>query len=446
MRATEANFLHFLSGNNKQFIIPIYQRTYSWTFEQCNQLWNDINRLANHPEIPGHFIGSIVYIAKGIYTVTAIQSLMVIDGQQRITTVSLLLAAIGKAADKNKNYPNISLNKIRNSYLSNFQGEGEFRNKLILTKSDKETFINLIDGIPLPDNSSKRIVENFDYFSRLIKENKSDLRKLFEGIGKLIIVDVSLDRTQDNPQLIFESLNSTGLELSQADLIRNYILMGQEPETQKELYENYWYPMEKSFGQNEYIKYFDRFMRDYLTIKNEGKIPKIKEVYKEFKVFAPINNHKTIEPTLKNIYVYSKYFVGLAFGKNMDDKISTAIKDINTLKVEVAYPFLMEVLRDYSEQVINKEDVIGVLRLVESYVFRRAICGIPTNSLNKTFATLYKEIKKEHYMESINAALLNKDSYRRFPLDDESLREFMVKDLYNFRNRNYCSAVEKLDT
>lgn len=437
MRATEANFLQFLSGNNKQFIIPIYQRTYSWTFEQCKQLWDDIIRLSRNPEIPGHFIGSIVYIAKGIYAVTPIQQLLVIDGQQRLTTISLLLAAIGEIADEKKEYPEISLNKIRNNYLSNFQADGELRNKLILTQSDKDTFINLANGTPSPLNASKRILENYEYFKRLINENKTDLENLFEGIGKLLIVDVSLDRTQDNPQLIFESLNSTGLELSQADLIRNYILMGQEPQTQVKLYEKYWYPMEKSFGQNEYTKYFDRFMRDYLTIKNEGQIPRIKEVYKEFKIFAPISNNQNIEQIVKDIAKYSDYFVTLAFEQSTDNEILNAIKDINTLKVEVAYPFLIEILKDFNDNTITREELLLVLRMVESYVFRRAICGIPTNSLNKTFATLYREIITENYVESLKAALLNKDSYRRFPSDEEFKREFVIKDLYSFRNRNY---------
>lgn len=437
MKATEANFLQFLAGNNKQFIIPIYQRTYSWTFEQCKQLWDDIIRLTNHPEIPGHFIGSIVYIAKGIYAVTAIQPLLVIDGQQRLTTISLLLAAIGKVADEQGDHPNISSNRIRNFYLTNFQEVGELSHKLVLTQSDKETLINLVNGIPLPSNPSKRIIENFDYFERLIREKKPDLEMLFEGLGKLLIVDVSLDRSQDNPQLIFESLNSTGLELSQADLIRNYILMGQEPEIQTYLYQKYWYPMEKSFGHNEYIEYFDRFMRDYLTIKSEGKIPRISEVYKEFKIFAPIKNHVSIEPTVKDIFAYSKYFVSLAFEQSTDSEISNAISNINILKVEVVYPFLMEVYKDLNEQIISKCDFIEVLQMVESYVFRRVICGIPTNSLNKTFASLYREINKEKYMESLKAALLNKDSYRRFPTDDEFKREFVIKDVYNFRNRNY---------
>jgi len=255
-------------------------------------------------------------------------------------------------------------------------------------------------------------------------------------MSKLIIVDISLDRDHDNPQLIFESLNSTGLDLSQADLIRNYVLMKLEPKEQEELYKSYWYPMERGFGNLTESSLFDRFMRDYLTLKT-GRIPNIRNVYSAFKEYVSKQKSVDIEAILKDIYQFSKYFVYLAFQTEKDKEINDILKDINALRVDVSYPFLLEVYDDYNKQTISKDQFISILKLVESYVFRRAICGVPTNSLNKTFATFSKEVNKEKYLESVQAVFALKDSYRRFPNNEEFMRELKVKDIYNFRNRNY---------
>ena len=243
-----------------------------------------------------------------------------------------------------------------------------------------------------------------------------------------------MDRERDNPQLIFESLNSTGLELTQADLVRNYILMGLEKKEQETLYVDYWFPMEKNFGHAEYSDLFDRFMRDYLTIKT-GKIPNIKDVYSAFKTYA--QKFESMKELVEEIYKYSKYFVSFALEKEEDADIKVVIKDINTLKVDVSYPFLLQTYEDYSQDKITKKELLRILKDIESYVFRRAICGIPTNSLNKTFANLYKEIKQENYLESFTAAVLLKDSYRKFPRNKEFKEQLIIKDVYNLRIRNY---------
>ena len=281
MKATQANLLSLLNGP-RQFVVPIYQRTYSWTDKQCRQLWTDIVRIAVNDKEPAHFVGSIVYIEKGIYQVTAVPQLLVIDGQQRLTTISLLLAALARALDGTESKSDISAKKIENYYLFNGEEEGDLRYKLMLTQSDRDTYFRLIDGTVLPTKSSARLLENYKFFETQMRESGIDPSVLYRGIGKLIIVDVSLDRMYDNPQLIFESLNSTGLALTHADLIRNYILMGQEPTIQNNLYSTYWYPMENSFGHDVYEWLFSRFMRNYLTLKSKsGAIPKIDEVYSE---------------------------------------------------------------------------------------------------------------------------------------------------------------------
>lgn len=435
MKASEANFLNFMQGT-KQFIVPIYQRKYSWTKQQCKQLWNDIVRAGKDDSIDGHFAGSIVYIGKGVYQSTAVPQLLVIDGQQRMTTLTLLLMALRKAIEESEGSFDITKKKITNYYLVNNEEEEDLYYKLILTQGDKSTLLNLVTEDPLPKEYSQRLYENYHFFLEQIRDGKINLNQLYKGISKLMIVDISLEKDKDDPQLIFESLNSTGLDLSQADLIRNYVLMRLDPKEQTSLYTNYWHPMEKSFGSLNDSSLFDRFMRDYLTVKT-GRISNIRNVYSDFKKFVRNQKEQTIQQIVEDIYQYSKYFVKLAFQKDDAQDINEVLIDINALKVDVSYPFLMEVYNDYEKQKLTKSEFIAVLRVVESYVFRRAICGVPTNSLNKTFSTMAGEIDKNHYLESIHAIFLLKDTYKRFPNDEEFMRELTVKDVYNFRNRNY---------
>ncbi|MEH2012030.1 DUF262 domain-containing protein [Nostoc sp.] len=437
MKATETNFLKFLDGN-KQLIIPIYQRPYSWTITQCQQLWNDVLRAANDDRISGHFIGSLVHMADSIYLTAAIPKLLVIDGQQRLTTLTLILSILSKAIKATSEEFDITSDALEDFYLFNRHAKGNERYKLLLNQKDRETLIFLLEDKEIPDNSSPRIVENYRHFDSQIRKLDIDLNSLYRGICKLMIVEISLERDRDDPQLIFESLNSTGLELSEADKIRNYVLMGLQPDEQEEIYKYYWHPMEQNFDNMGNSEIFDRFIRDYLTIKSRsGTIPNIKDVYSSFKVYVQGQKNTLIKNIVADIYRYSKYFVKLALAQETDQEIRQVITDINTLKVDVAYPFLIEVYDDYIQNKINMQEFIKILKLVESYVFRRSICGIATNSMNKTFATLIREIDPENYLESLQITLSRKSNYQRFPDDDEFRREFIVKDIYNFRGRNY---------
>ena len=433
MKAKETNLLKFLQGP-KQFQIPIFQRTYSWELRQCDQLWRDVYRVGQDADSVGHFMGSVVYIEGGIYVSSAVTQLVVIDGQQRLATLALLLAALARDIETQRLEIGITRSKLENYYIFNAEEEDEQRHKLLLTRKDRETLIHILEGRELPSSPSPRLVENYKFFEDRIR--KADVEVVYSGVQKLLIVDISLERRYDNPQLIFESLNSTGLDLSQADLIRNYVLMGQEPQLQTRLYEEYWFAMEQRFG-DEYDKLFDRFMRDYLTLKT-GRIPKIGEVYSSFKDYVQDDDGpEQIEAVVSDINYYSKHYVRMALETEQDPELRRAFADINTLRVDVAYPFLLEAYEDYVRHVITKREFVKVLRLVESYVFRRAICGIPTNSLNKTFATLTRNVDKGNYLDSLAVVFLRMMSYRRFPLDGEFREEFIVKDVYNFRSRNY---------
>ena len=437
MKATEANLLKFLR-KSPQFVIPIYQRNYSWTAAQCRQLWADLMRAGRDEKVNAHFIGSIVYVERGLSSVTSQEALLVIDGQQRLTTCTLLIAALAKhfeAQGLGEMLEAFSNKKLRNYYLLNPDEEGERHFKLILSETDKETLLAILQNAPMPTEISSRIRENYSLFQELVSSHHGELSAICQGLAKLVIVDVSLDRAHDNPQLIFESMNSTGLELSQADLIRNYILMGLEPKLQTDLYKTYWRPMERAFGQAAYVVHFDAFMRHYLTAKT-GEIPNVREVYTAFKTFARTVKGDTRD-LVADIHAYASYYCAMALQSETDVALKQAFHDLRELKVDVAYPFLLDVYHDYREGRLTSDEVLQIVRLVESYVFRRAICAIPTNSLNKTFAGMSRTLKKDRYLESVQAAFLMLPSYRRFPSDNEFQREIKVRDLYNFRSRSY---------
>lgn len=430
MKATEAKLLDLLK-KSPQFVIPIYQRTYSWTDTECRQLWDDVVRCGSDPAISVHFVGSIVYIEQGLSQVTHQSPLLVIDGQQRLTTVTLLIAAVAQALGETEPVDGFSPRKLRNYYLLNPEESGERHYKLILSQTDKASLTAIVAQTEQPKESSIRVTQNFKLFSDLIGSCNGDLVAVCNGLAKLVVVDVALNRDQDNPQLIFESMNSTGRELSQADLIRNFILMGIEHGLQTRLYEQYWRPLELDFGQAAYATHFDPFMRHYLTVKT-GEIPKQSQVYEAFKAHARSKRVEQagIEALVKDIRDFGQYFCAMTLGPEDDADLDLAFADLGGLKADVVYPFLLELYHDYATGQLAGAEFVEAVRLVESYVFRRAVCAIPTNSMNKTFATFTKALKKDRYLESIKAHFLTMPSYRRFPSDDEFRREVQTRDLY----------------
>jgi len=424
MKATEAKLLEFLK-KSPQFVIPIYQRTYSWGERECRQLWDDILRTGRNDAVSAHFVGSIVYVEKGLYSVSSQSPLLVIE-------------ALARSLGESEPLEGFSARKLRSYYMLNPLEDGERRYKLLLSQTDKASLVSLLDGHAKPKDHSIRVEANFGFFEERVAEAEDEVPALCKGLAKLVVVDISLNRDQDNPQLIFESLNSTGRELSQADLIRNFILMGLEPQLQAKLYEQYWQPMEVDFGQEGYATHFDSFMRHYLTVKT-GDIPKLREVYEAFKQHArsPEVAGAGVEALVADIRTFAGYYCAMALGSEPDPDLKAAFHDLRELKVDVAFPFLLELYGDYAAQRLAKVELLHATRWVEGYVFRRAVCGIPTNSMNKTFATFTRALKKDRYLESVAAHFLLLPSYRRFPADDEFQRELQAKDLYNFRSRSY---------
>lgn len=436
--------LNKLLNTSRQFIVPIFQRNYSWQKSQYEQLWFDILRASKFKEKQNHFIGSIVYIDMGTPAGRP-QQLLLIDGQQRLTTISILLCAIKDYVQKfNLETKLINLAKIKNQFLYNSDEIYEDRYKLLLNVQDKETYIKLIDNTIFTVNKpATNIIKCYEFFYERIEDfikQYGQIDEIYAGIFKLSLVSISLDKDSDNPQMIFESMNSTGKDLSQTDLLRNYLLMDLTPEKQTRLYKTYWKPMEELFGEDIYkndVNKFDYFIRDFLTLKSDtGHICKINNVYENFKRYYLDNNCEKFA-VLKDLFTYAKYYACIDLLQENDDELKLYWQEFKKLDSHVVYPFLLKLYDDYSCQILIKEDFKKILQVVISYLWRRAICEIPTNSLSKTFATLYQAVDKDDYVNSIIKAFVFKSSYKRFSSDYEVREKLQTKDIYHFRLRKY---------
>ena len=436
--------LNKLLNTSRQFIVPIFQRNYSWQKSQYEQLWFDILRASKFKEKQNHFIGSIVYIDMGTPAGRP-QQLLLIDGQQRLTTISILLCAIKDYVQKfNLETKLINLAKIKNQFLYNSDEIDEDRYKLLLNVQDKETYIKLIDNTIFTVNKpATNIIKCYEFFYERIEDfikQYGQIDEIYAGIFKLSLVSISLDKDIDNPQMIFESMNSTGKDLSQTDLLRNYLLMDLTPEKQTRLYKTYWKSMEELFGEDIYkndVNKFDYFIRDFLTLKSDtGYICKINNVYENFKRYYLDNNCEKFA-VLKDLFTYAKYYACIDLLQEKDDELKLYWQEFKKLDSHVVYPFLLKLYDDYSCQILIKEDFKKILQVVISYLWRRAICEIPTNSLSKTFATLYQAVDKDDYVNSIIKAFVFKSSYKRFSSDYEVREKLQTKDIYHFRLRKY---------
>lgn len=433
MDARKGNIYEILNGN-KQFLIPVYQRYYSWDIEQCKRLWDDIVEMHKKGKV-GHFVGSIVNIAEQAMP-TGVQKYMIIDGQQRMTTLSLLLLALRDYAIKNPEDTTINARRIDNMLLKNEYESGDERYKLLLTETDRDILMRLVEEKPIPDDTRSKLLDNYRFFAGKIADKELQPAEVYESIGKLQIVNITLDRSVDDAQAIFESLNSTGKELSESDLIRNYVLMGLEPTEQNYVYEHLWRPMELLFVYETQDSVMDRFFRDYLTMKIT-RIPKQDRVYEEFKLYHLNCEFSTIRELCQDLLTYAKYYTDMVFKRSSNPALKSLYEDINDLRMEVSYPFLLKGHNDYAEGIISEDELKLIIRLCISYVFRRSICDIPTNSLNKTFATLKNEIKPDDYVNSIKAFFVMRDDYKEFPDDDKFTAAFVSRDIYTMRSRNF---------
>ena len=443
MIATQSRVEDFLSSNKTQFIIPVYQRNYDWTVGQCKQLLDDILEVGYSKKMNAHFIGSIVYIHDDAYTTSRIKELTIIDGQQRLTTLTLIYLALYRLARQIKDEGLV--NEISETYLINKFATEEEKLKLRPTENNDRALKFLLRSDETEEfNDFSKLIANFDYFKERISEDI--YTTVLKGLSKLMFVEVSLERGKDDPQRIFESLNSTGLKLEQGDLIRNYILMGLNPKDQNKIYQSYWEIIEKLAKDdisNE-SKVSD-FIRDYLTLENRS-IPNKGKVYLEFKAKYPTSTLEELEANLLAIKSLVKHYNKLLNPKNeIDKEIRLQLEHINRLEINVVYPFLMKVYDDFFNSLIDKATFIKVLDLIQSYCWRRFIVGLPTSSLNKIFMSFYKEIDSSNYLFSVQKALLKLPGTSRFPRNKELIDSLKIKDVYNIKSKNRTYFLEKLE-
>ena len=431
MNGNAQKLIKYLDGASKRFIIPVYQRNYDWKMEHCKQLYDDLVKIIRQNR-KSHFFGSIVSVQSESGTM---EEFLIIDGQQRLTTISLLLLAIyhllssGKMVSRDHQLTD----KILKKYLIDEYEPEEKRIKLkrILFDQDEEY---------IPDSN---LTINYRYFYDRIQHGELDIDELFDAICKLEIINISLNH-EDNPQLIFESLNSTGLNLSEGDKIRNYILMGLPNDQQTKFYEKYWNRIES------YTDYdVSSFVRDYLSIKQQST-PNMNSVYPTFKKYVEDAEVADIEPLLKDLLEYAKRYAFLIKGGHSDERLNSCIYRLNRLSTSVTRPFLLEVIRLSESGALTADELIEVFHFTESYLFRRAICDLPTNALNKIFLLLHREIirfdgDESHYVEKFKYALLSKRERTRFPSDEEFAECMSTRNIYGMNPKNKLYLFERLE-
>lgn len=439
MKGSELRLIEYMEGSKKRFIIPVYQRNYDWKIENCKQLYDDLIQVIKNNS-KTHFFGSIVsvYEPSGRNT-----EFLIIDGQQRLTTMSLLfLALYNLLEEKIIISEDESLkDQIYEDFLVDKYQPQEKRMKLKPIKNDQKAFSKLFNS---KDDYIKdsNLTINYSYFYERIQKQEITIDELFDAICRLEIINITLNN-EDNPQLIFESLNSTGLDLSEGDKIRNYILMGLPKQKQDEYYEKYWNCIEKC------TKYdVSSFIRDYLSVK-QLVIPSQKKVYIDFKKYVEDSSLKIIE-ILEDLLSYAKRYNILLCGKTSSKELNSCINRLNRLETTVTRPFFLEVLRLYDENQINLNEVTEAFSITESYLFRRTICDLPTNALNKIFLLLNREIMRydgtdSNYIEKLKFALLSKKDRARFPNDDDFSLMFTEKPIYQMNSKNKIYILERLE-
>ncbi len=479
MNANDAHFLPFLGTANAQFVIPVYQRLYSWERKDCEVLWNDIVRAGKFQHT--HFVGSMLYAPEAGGTLTGINRYLLIDGQQRMTTLTLILAALIQYLSANESkadFLDMSVGGLRRLYLFDNDRKGDSRYKLILSQDDRETLFSIVGDAAMPANPSRLIVENYEYFVEKMAEPTFDPELLWVGLGQLLIVDTKLG-ADDNAQLIFESMNSKGKPLTATDLIRNYILMSLPNDEQTRLYESYWHPMEQMFGQS-HDREINEFFWNWLWLKIPNRKPRKDEVYDEFKIYLGDNPETKSEDLLIDLLASADHYTRIfgdrepdkdlakafksfnrldvnaapetksedllidllasadhytrIFGDREPDKdLAKAFKSFNRLDVNAARLLLMELYTQYDSGNLSKEEFIYLVKTIESFLFRRSICGRLTTGLNHYFAGLAKQLDSVEIVEHIIGNLLAQDENKTayFPTDEYFEEQFLSRDCYN---------------
>jgi predicted transport protein len=436
MKAVDRPFTRIINGTT-QFVIPVFQRDYSWTENHCDRLWKDVLQVGRDQGERKHFLGSVVYISTGD-TSAGFTRWLLIDGQQRLTTLTLLLIALRDHIQEvgwrgTDNGPRA--NQIDAYFLKNIEEEGDRVHKVILRRRDRETLDALIDRAPSPIEESERVKENYDFFrEKLRTESECDPDLVYIGIGRLMVVDVMLDRGADDPQLVFESLNSTGMDLSQSDLIRNFVLMRLPEKQQTRLYESYWNKLERLFYGSE--RAFDSFMRDYLALRTHAsKQERADEIYFAFRrEFGSIGaDIEKLERLLQELLRSARYHAAFSMGADADPPLQEPLLQLRRL-VEVPGTLVMRLFECYElDRTLPLDEFKAALHLLASYVFRRAICGEQTRGYWQIFANLAYKIAPQRPMESLKVGLATLPDAYAFPEDRSFEQALQEEDIYHKR-------------
>lgn len=412
-------------------------------------------RVGSDPTIKGHFLGSVVYVAAEDNTATITRWLL-IDGQQRLTTLALLLIALRDRmsqlqGDDDPGEEESTPEELDDYFLRNRHGKADRRHKLHLRRADHETLIALLDGKGMPESASERVRENFLFLRDLVAQ--ADVQTVYTGIKKLVVVDVSLTRGQDDPQMIFESLNSTGVDLTQADLIRNFVLMRLDESSQTQLYEEHWRPIEQAFGRR-YRTDFDKFVKDFLTLQMRPSTPlKAAEIYHEFRsYFSRAVGKRGVDGILSDLQRAGTYYTAFSLGQEKQPALREAFTRLRSL-VEVASPVVMTLYDCYDRaKTLGLGKFVEAVESLESFVFRRSVCDPQTRSLGQIFASIAYRITENQPLVSLKVALYRQGKKRRFPSDIEFREALETRDVYDMRTCFYLLdrlenfSKERIDT
>lgn len=433
MQASETKFQKIIEGTN-QYVVPLFQRAYSWDKKQWEDLWNDLVSLIESDETHTHFIGSIVTIPTNSVP-EGVSKFLLIDGQQRLTTIFVLLALLRDLA-KTRETGNLP-QKIEQKFLINNFEEGEDWFKLMPTQVDRAAFKAIIEN-ELPNDG--RIAQCYHFFKKKLKRENLDLDKLFNVITtKLSIVSIVLER-DDNPHIVFESLNAKGEPLSHADLIRNYFFMRVHVREQDEIHRNYWLPMQEKLGESltEGIRHY--LMRDGTNVRQT-------DVYQTLKNRA---DKRDVLETLREVATFAEYYQKLLRPETEPNlELREALTRLKRLEITITYPFLLNCYEDYVNNRISVVEFVSVIKTLENFIVRRFVCGKPTHGLNKIFTPLYKQVRDKAelqsigFIESVRSALQN----RSYPKNSEFREHLINSKIYGSgdRRRNAQFLLETLE-
>ena len=443
MQAIDKFLVRFLEGSDIEFIVPVFQRRYNWQIEHCKRLWDDIKSIIETKQ--SHFLGSIVSVVNPTPKLT---EYMIIDGQQRLTTLSLLIAAISNLIVEGElSDPAYLLKGIQNKYLLDEYRRDHDKLKLRLVSEDQPIYRKIVVHDDL-EGIQSNLINNYDFFRNEVIRYKDDcsVESIIEAIKKIVIVDIQLKPGHDDPQLIFESLNSTGLALSEADKIRNFVLMNLSSNIQDNYYRSYWKKIEQNVASAK--NGVSDFVRDWLTFKLR-QIPRADRVYFQFKNYV-LQEQNEIVQILKDLLKYSGYYKVLLTGETSNKALASALKNLLYFENRILFPYLLELLDHQSHDLVSEADLIEILKMLESFLFRRNICGVPTNTLNKMFTTFEKDIErydayKGQYLDVFKYVILDKTSSLRFPRDEEFEQALITRDIYNMQARTKVYLLENLE-